>query len=91
MPLFSRVFRSKNIRSTVSKQPVAHLSSASVNRIPLITAPRIFCGAVFSKEDIMDAKTALIVIDMQMGFLNEASAQCIRGAKATVLACAAWA
>ena len=38
----------------------------------------------------MDAKTALIVIDMQMGFLNEASAQCIRGAKATVLACAAW-
>ncbi len=39
----------------------------------------------------MDAKTALIVIDMQMGFLNEASAQCIRGAKATVPACAAWA
>ena len=39
----------------------------------------------------MDAKTALIVIDMQKGFLNGASAQCIRGAKATVLACAAWA
>ena len=37
----------------------------------------------------MDAKTALIVIDMQKGFLNEASAQCIRGARATVPACTA--
>lgn len=37
----------------------------------------------------MDAKTALIVIDMQKGFLNEASAQCIRGAGATVPACTA--
>ena len=37
----------------------------------------------------MNTKTALIVIDMQMGFINEASAQCIRGARATVPACAA--
>ena len=37
----------------------------------------------------MNTKTALIVIDMQKGFINEASAQCIRGAKATVPACAA--
>ena len=37
----------------------------------------------------MNTKTALIVIDMQMGFINEASAQCIRGAGATVPACAA--
>ena len=37
----------------------------------------------------MDVKTALIVIDMQKGFINGASAQCIRGAKATVPACAA--
>ncbi len=37
----------------------------------------------------MENKTALIVIDMQNGFINEDSAQCIRGAKATVPACAA--
>lgn len=33
-------------------------------------------------------KTALIVIDMENGFINPASAQCIAGAKATVPACA---
>ena len=32
----------------------------------------------------MDNKSALIVIDMQNGFINEASAQCIKGAAATV-------
>lgn len=37
----------------------------------------------------MNEKTALIVIDMQNGFINEGSAQCIKGAKATVPACAA--
>lgn len=37
----------------------------------------------------MNNKIALIVIDMQNGFINEASAQCIQGAKATVPACAA--
>ncbi|MCD8117270.1 MAG: cysteine hydrolase [Oscillospiraceae bacterium] len=36
----------------------------------------------------MDTKYALIVIDMQNGFINEGSAQCIKGARATVPACA---
>ena len=36
----------------------------------------------------MDNKSALIVIDMQNGFINEASAQCINGAAATVPALA---
>ena len=36
----------------------------------------------------MDNKSALIVIDMQNGFINEASAQCIKGAAATVPALA---
>ncbi|MCC8356852.1 MAG: cysteine hydrolase [Oscillospiraceae bacterium] len=36
----------------------------------------------------MNTKCALIVIDMQNGFINERSAQCIRGARATVPACA---
>lgn len=35
----------------------------------------------------MDRKSALIVIDMQQGFINPASAQCIPGAAATVPAC----
>ena len=33
-------------------------------------------------------KQALIVIDMQNGFLNPESSLCIRGARATVPACA---
>ena len=33
-------------------------------------------------------KQALLVIDMQNGFLNPASPLCIRGARATVPACA---
>lgn len=37
----------------------------------------------------MDKRCALIVIDMQNGFINPASAQCIAGAQATVPACAA--
>ncbi|MBQ4652034.1 MAG: cysteine hydrolase [Oscillospiraceae bacterium] len=37
----------------------------------------------------MDRKSALIVIDMQQGFLSPASAQCITGAAATVPACTA--
>lgn len=37
----------------------------------------------------MDRRTALLVIDMQMGFLSPRSAQCIAGAEATVPACAA--
>ena len=36
----------------------------------------------------MDKKSALIVIDMQNGFINETSAQCIKGAAATVPALA---
>ena len=36
----------------------------------------------------MDQRSALIVIDMQRGFLSPASAQCIAGAAATVPACA---
>ncbi|MCD7846392.1 MAG: cysteine hydrolase [Oscillospiraceae bacterium] len=36
----------------------------------------------------MSTKCALTVIDMQNGFINESSAQCIKGAKATVPACA---
>ncbi|MDO4300739.1 MAG: cysteine hydrolase [Clostridia bacterium] len=34
------------------------------------------------------SKTALIIIDMENGFLNEESAQCIKMAKATLPACA---
>ena len=37
----------------------------------------------------MDERTALVVIDMQGGFLSPASAQYIDGAAATVPACAA--
>ena len=37
----------------------------------------------------MDERTALIVIDMQRGFLAQRSAQCIAGAMATVPKCAA--
>lgn len=37
----------------------------------------------------MDKKTALIVIDMQRGFLDESSPCYIAGAQATVPACAA--
>lgn len=37
----------------------------------------------------MDKKTALLIIDMQKGFLNPASPCCIAGAEATVPACAA--
>ena len=37
----------------------------------------------------MDKRSALIVIDMQNGFINPESAQCIAGAKATVPALAA--
>lgn len=35
----------------------------------------------------MDERTALIMIDMQRGFLSPKSAQCIKGAAATVPAC----
>lgn len=38
---------------------------------------------------VSDKRCALIVIDMQNGFLDPASAQCIAGARATVPACAA--
>lgn len=39
--------------------------------------------------DTMDSRAALIVIDMQNGFINPASAQYIAGAEKTVPACAA--
>ena len=37
----------------------------------------------------MDERTALIIIDMENGFLDPRSAQCMAGAKETVPACAA--
>ena len=37
----------------------------------------------------MDKRTALIVIDMERGFISKSSAQCIAGAEATIPACAA--
>ncbi len=42
-------------------------------------------------EGNMDRRTALIIIDMQRGFISKSSPLCISGAEATVPACAALA
>lgn len=42
-------------------------------------------------DNSMDRRTALIMIDMQRGFISKGSALCIAGAEATIPACAALA
>lgn len=47
-----------------------------------------FSGPIFTNLELFMEKTALIMIDMQRGFLDESSPCYIAGAKATVPACA---
>ena len=46
-----------------------------------------FSGPIFTNLELFMEKTALIMIDMQRGFLDESSPCYIAGAKATVPAC----